>query len=255
MNTSPHPTAKLSAPDWCFLKSGVEPAAHYARLKSLGFQGVEMVEPTNRAAARAAGLEIINLSGPGMQQGLNRRANHATLLPQIRTCIADAAANHIDHVIVFSGNRDGQADAEGQAAVIEALRSLAPDAEKAHVTLILEMLNGFDHADYQADRSAYGFAVINAVASPAVRVLYDIYHMARMGDDPLADITGHLPLISHLHCAESPHRTQPKAAGKIAYQDLYRRVTKAGYAGYWGLEFIPGDDVYGELAQAAAAFA
>lgn len=255
MNTSMQPTAKLSAPDWCFLKSGVDPAAHYVRLKSLGFAGVEMVAPANRAAARAAGLEIINLSGPGMQHGLNRRANHATLLPQIRDCIAEAAANSIGQVIVFSGNRDGQADAQGQAACIEALRLLATDAVKAGVTLVLEMLNGFDHADYQADRSAFGFAVIDAVKSPAVRVLYDIYHMARMGDDPLRDIIGHLHVISHLHCAESPRRTMPKATGEIAYRDLYQRLTAAGYCGYWGLEFIPGSDVYGELAAAAAVFA
>ncbi len=247
-------TAKLSAPDWCFLKSGVDPAMHYRKLKSLGFQGVEMVEPANRAAAREAGLEIINLSAPGMQKGLNRRAHHAMLFPQIRACIADAAANHISQVIVFSGNRDGQADAEGQANCSEALRALAPDAEKAGVTLILEMLNGFDHNDYQADRSAYGFAVIEAVASPAVRVLYDIYHMARMGDDPLHDITAHLSLIGHLHCAETPQRSMPIAAGEIAYQHLYHRLSGAGYNGYWGLEFIPGADVYGELAAAAAVF-
>lgn len=248
------PTARLSAPDWCFLKSGVEPAAHYARLKALGFQGVEMVEPANRASARAAGLEIVNLSGPGMQKGLNRRSNHDTLVPQIRDCIADAAANHIGHVIVFSGNRDGLADSEGKAMCVEALRTLAPDAEKAGVTLVLEMLNGFDHADYQADRSAFGFDVINSVASPAVRVLYDIYHLARMGDDPLRDIISHLPVITHLHCAEAPRRTAPQASGTIAYQPLYHRVIEAGYTGYWGLEFIPGEDVYGELAAATAAF-
>ena len=244
---------RLSAPDWCFLKDGVEAQAHYAKLKALGYSGVEMIDAKNRAAARDAGLEIVNLGAPGMQRGLNRRAHHVELLPQIRECIADAAANRIGQVIVFSGNRDGQPDAEGRDACIEALRALAPDAEKAGVTLVLEMLNGFDHADYQADRSAYGFAVVEAVKSPAVRVLYDIYHMVRMGDDPVGDVTAKLPLVAHLHCAEAPKRTVVQASGTIAYRDIARRLGAAGYRGYWGMEFLPGADVYGELAQAAAA--
>lgn len=244
---------KLSAPDWCFLKSGTTPAAHYARLKALGYDAVEMVSPANRAAAKAAGLAIVNLGAPGMQKGLNRRAHHAELLPQIRICIADAAANGIPQVIVFSGNREGQPDAEGQAACIEALRALAPDAGKAGVTLVLEMLNSFDHGDYQADRSAYGFAVVKAVASPAVKVLYDVYHMVRMGDDPVADISANLPYIAHLHLAEVPKRTMPLADGRIAHRELARRVTAIGYQGWWGMEFLPGDDVYAELGQAKAA--
>jgi hydroxypyruvate isomerase len=246
-------TLLISAPDWCFLKPGMNPAAHYARLKALGYDAAEMVAPENRAAAQAAGLTVLNLSGPGMAKGLNRLANHAELLPQIRNCIKEAAAAGVPHVIVFSGNREGQGDAEGQANCVTALRALAPDAAKAGVTLVFEMLNGFDHGDYQADRSAYGFAVARAVASPNVRVLYDIYHMARMGDDPAKDVTANLDLIVHLHLAETPNRTVPQAAGAVRYRDLAQIITKAGYKGYWGMEFIPGADLYADLAQAAAA--
>ena len=46
--------------------------------------GVEMVPPERHTPARSAGLEILNTAGPGMQKGLNRRENHAELLPQIR---------------------------------------------------------------------------------------------------------------------------------------------------------------------------
>lgn len=34
-----------------------------------------------REAARAAGLKLLNLSGPGMTEGLNRIEHHASLLP------------------------------------------------------------------------------------------------------------------------------------------------------------------------------
>ncbi len=244
---------KLSAPDWCFLKPGVEPAAHYARLKALGYGAVEMTKPEHRAAARAAGLEVINLSGPGMQRGLNRREHHAELLPQIRACIAEAAAERIGQVIVFSGNRDCQREGEGRANCIAALRDLAPDAARAGVVLILEMLNSFDHRDYQADRSDYGFAVVKAVGSPAVRALYDVFHMVKMGDDPQADLAANLPLVAHIHLAEVPARTTPLPEGRIAHRALARQVAAAGYRGWWGMEFCTDGDVYAELEKAKAA--
>ncbi|MEK7413817.1 MAG: sugar phosphate isomerase/epimerase family protein [Planctomycetota bacterium] len=244
---------KPSAPDWCFLKPGIAPATHYARLKALGYGAVEMVAPENRATARDAGLQILNLAAPGMQQGLNHRAHHATLIPAIRDCISEAADAGIPQVIVFSGNRAGLSDGEGQANCIEALRMLAPEAVQAKVTLVIEMLNSFSHQDYQADRSAYGFAVAQAVASPAVKVLYDIYHMVRMGDDPVADIGGNLSLVAHLHLADVPKRTVPQADGKIAYRELTRQLLTIGYTGWWGMEFVPGGDVYAELEQAVAA--
>ena len=170
-----------------------------------------------------------------------------------RSLAAAKSSASLRRPVAQARNREGQPDAEGRDACTEALRALAPDAEKAGVTLVLEMLNGFDHADYQADRSAYGFAVVEAVKSPAVRVLYDIYHMVRMGDDPVGDVTAKLPLVAHLHCAEAPKRTVVQASGTIAYRDIARRLGAAGYRGYWGMEFLPGADVYGELAQAAAA--
>jgi len=244
---------KLSAPDWCFLKPGITPATHYAKVKALGYGAVEMVAPENRAAARAAGLEILNLCAPGMQRGLNRLEHHAEQIPAIRACIDEAATAGIPQVIVFSGNRDGQPDAEGQANCITALRTLAREAAKARVTLVLEMLNSFDHGDYQANRSAYGFAVAKAVASPAVKVLYDLYHMVRMGDDPVADLCANLSLVAHLHLAEVPNRSVPLANGTIAHRTIVQQLANAGYGGWWGMEFIPTGDVYAELEQAVAA--
>jgi hydroxypyruvate isomerase len=246
---------RLSAPDWCFFRDGSDPATYYRSLRDLGFTGVEMVHPSRWQAARAAGLAILNQSGPGKTVGLNRLGLHAELLPAIRREIASAGAAGIPHVIVFSGNRDGQDDAVGRANVVTALTALAGDAERAGVTLIFEMFNDQDHPDYQADHSAYGFAVAKAVGSPAVKVLYDIYHMSRMGEDVVADITGHLDLIAHLHTAEMPKRGIPRRDGAIPYGTIVPAVLRAGYRGFWGTEFVVQGDVMAELREAVATFA
>lgn len=248
------PELRLSAPDWCFFKDQPNPAAYYQKLKRLGIAGVEMVDPSRWAHARAAGLPILNQSGPGMTRGLNRIAHHAELLPELRALIAKAAAASIPHLIVFSGNRDGQDDQEGERNVIIALEALAPDAERAGVTLVFEMLCAQNHPDYQADHSSYGFDVVNAVGSPAVKVLYDVYHMSRMGEDVIDDIVSHRDIIAHLHTAESPERSVPHRDGEIEYGTIVDAVMASGYSGYWGLEFVPQGDVTAELQEAIATF-
>ncbi len=246
---------RLSAADWCFLRDGTDPAAYYARLAELGVDAVEMVAPERRAAARDAGLAVLNTAAPGMEQGVNRPEHHDELLPRIRDAIADAGENGIPQVIVFSGNRDGQPDEVGVRHCRDAFGALLPDAEAAGVTLIFEMLSSTDHVDYQADRSAYGFALARELDHPRFRVLYDVYHMVKMGEDPAVRIPDDLAWVAHLHAAQTPDRTAPRATGGIDYGVLVRSAAAAGYTGYWGLEFVvPEGDPLDALAGAVQLF-
>jgi len=238
---------KFSAPDWCFYRDGID---YYARLKSLGIDMAEMVPANRRAAARAAGLQILNLIGPGMQKGINRRESHAELIPKIRDAIAEAKTEKIPHVILFSGNREGQADAIGFDNCRHALEQVLPDAEKAEVTLTFELFNQFDHPDYQADSSAFGIKLAQALPSKAFQLLYDIYHMERMNDDTATIIPPNLSHIAHLHVAAAPKRDCPATGGQIKYEKIVPAVVQAGYAGYWGLEFSPTGDPLAEVKRA-----
>ena len=254
---------KISVPDWCFYgKIGVG-ARYYAALKEIGVDGVEMVAPERHAMARSAGLEILNAAAPGIETGLNRRENHAALLPQIRESIAMAKASGIPLVIIFSGNRAGQpgrpirqhlTDDQGIANCRAGVEALLPDAQKAGVVLGFEMLNSIDHADYQADHGSYGFALADAVDSPCLKLVYDVYHMERMGDDSGKDIVRRLDRIAHIHVAESPRRDAPRADGTIRYERIVPGVIQAGYNGYWGMEFIPGRDARQELCDSISLF-
>jgi len=245
---------RLSVPDWCFFGKADLPAAdYYGRLREIGIDAVEMVDPARRAAARAAGLEVLNHAGPGMQEGLNRREHHAALVPAITEAIREAARDRIPQLIVFSGNRGGQKDAEGIGHCAEALRKLLPEAKKAGVLLTFEMLNSFDHADYQADRVAYGVAVAQALGGE-VKVLYDIYHVAKMGENILDTLLPNLGLVSHIHIAETPTRTLPLATGGLDWRTFVREARQAGYQGHWGLEFVPQGDALDEIRRAADLF-
>ncbi len=251
-------TLRHSAPDWCFFEDrGFDPSTYYRRVKSLGYEAVELVAPPQWSAARDAGLRILAISGGGMREGLNFAANHAKLTPQIEAKIQEARNNAVENVIVFSGNRKGISDSEGLANVIAALKAVLPTAEAAGAGLLFEMLNSFDHEDYQADNAEFGFAVVRALSSPRVKVLYDVYHMYRMGRDEetiVADLTRNIDIIGHIHVAGAPKRDFPGENQQIDYARIIAALHKAGYRGFIGYEFIPSGDPFEELAAAVALF-
>ncbi len=230
-------TLRQCVPEWCFFRKGMDPDSTFARLKAMGYAGLEMIDPARWPAARAAGLPLVTIAAAGMQDGLSKPANRASLSASIKQTIATAKKEGIPFVIVFSGNRKGQPDAEGMKACVEAYTDLARSAESAGVTLAFEMLNTFDHADYMGDSSAFGFTLARSVGSPRFRVLYDIYHMHRMGENVLRDILDNLDLICHLHVAGSPRRDFPGLRQEIDYATIVREVTAAGFTGWWGQEF------------------
>lgn len=241
---------RQSVAEWCFFKNQSDPAAYYARLRDMGFVGVEMADPSRYSLIRAAGLQLINATGTRTHGGLNRIEEHPAALAEIRGSLAAARKSGIAQLIVFAGQRQGQRDEEGLCHCIAGLKQVAAEAEKAGVTLAFEVFNKFDHPDYQADYSDYAFQVVRGVSSPAVRVLYDIYHMHRMGENVADVIVQNLQYISHLHVAGSPRRNFPGPEQEIDYAHVVRQVMAAGYDGLWGQEFLPKDDSLEELAQA-----
>ena len=242
--------------DWC-VSDFLEAPGYYRRVAEIGFVGIEMAEPEQWDDVRAAGLELVNICAEGMEFGLTRRNEHAAILPEIRASIDLAATNGIAQVVVFSGNRRGSSDPDGIANCVLGLEQVVGDAERAGVLLLFEALNSLPggHADYHANHSAFAFEVVRRVGSPALKVLYDIFHMQRMGEDLTRDIEENVSLIGHMHIAGSPKRDFPGPDQEVDYPGVVACALRAGYSGLWGHEFIPAGDALPELASAHALFA
>jgi hydroxypyruvate isomerase len=124
-------------------------------------------------------------------------------------------------------------------SVLDGLKTIAPLAEEAGVTLVLEPLNIYvDHPGYFLHGSAAGFDLVRAVGSPRIKLLYDVYHMQVMEGNVTQTLIGNLDLIGHLHVADVPGRHQP-GTGELNYANIFAALRRAGYDRYVGFEFEP----------------
>lgn len=129
-----------------------------------------------------------------------------------------------------------------RANVAAALKRAAPLAEAAGVVLMLEPLNVIvDHAGYCLSTSGDGAEVLREVGSPAVRLLFDVYHMQISEGNLIANLTANVDLLAHLHLADVPGRHEP-GTGEISFPNVLSAVRSAGYTGCVGMEMVPTGD-------------
>lgn len=141
--------------------------------------------------------------------------------------------------------------ADQRANVVKGLKALAPSAERVGITLLLEPLNTrVDHPGYFLSSAREGFAIVEEVGSPNVRLLYDVYHMQIMEGNVTRTLLNQLALVGHLHVADVPGRHEP-GTGELHYENILRALADAGYTGAAGFEFAPRGSTEDALARIA----
>jgi len=206
-------------------------------------------------AAKSSKLIVASMIGHGsIADGLNNPAHHDRIEAELRASLDVAAKVGIPNLICFSGNRrPGQSDADAIAATAAGLRRLAPEAERLGVNLNLELLNSkVDHPGYQADHTAWGVAVCELVASPRVKLLYDIYHMQIMEGDVIRTIQQNARWIGHFHTAGNPGRHDLDDSQELFYPAICSAIAATGFPGFVAHEFWPKGDPIEALRRAFA---
>ena len=146
--------------------------------------------------------------GGDIGNALNRVENHKAIEEAFRKNIPLAAKLGVPNVITFSGNRRGMPDEEGARNTVIGLNRIKKIGEDHGVTINLELLNSKkDHHDYMADHTAWGVRVVQEVASPRVKLLYDIYHMQIMEGDLIQTIRDNMQWIGIFTLAVYPDGT------------------------------------------------
>jgi hydroxypyruvate isomerase len=135
------------------------------------------------------------------------------------------------------------------------LSRLAELGERAGVTFCLENLNAaVDHPGVPFARAEDTLALVEAVGSPAVRMMLDLYH-AQIGEGNLIELLRRARgLIGEVQVADVPGRREP-GTGEINYPAIARALEELGYAGTVGLEAYASGDDEPALERFRAAFA
>jgi hydroxypyruvate isomerase len=152
-------------------------------------------------------------------------------------------------LIGLTGSDTGEAREIQQESIIAGLKACAPLLEDADVTLVIESLNTkIDHKGYYLWQASEAFAIIDAVGSPCIKMLYDIYHQQLMEGDIINTMTENIDKIGHIHAAGVPGRGELDS-GELNYPAIFAAVEKAGYKGFFGLEYFPKNDPVAGLAK------
>jgi hydroxypyruvate isomerase len=134
------------------------------------------------------------------------------------------------------------------------LGQLAELGERAGVTYCLENLNTMlDHPGVPLARAKDTLALVEAVDSPHVRMMLDLYH-AQIGEGNLVALVERAgQAIGEVQVADVPGRCEP-GTGEIYYPAVTLALQRIGYTGTVGLEaYASGDDAEA-LARFRAAF-
>lgn len=197
-------------------------------------------EAVQTAGVRAA---LVNADGGDLSAGergfCNRPERAEDVVESTRAAarIARAAGGEVVNLLVgrFVPDRPQAA----QLATARAVVSEAADAAAAlGARIVVEHLNARDVVRPLLPTPAAAADFVADVDHDAVRLLFDAYHAAMAGLDPIAEARRVGALLGHVQFADCPGRGAP-GTGTIDLWRLVDELDALGYDGYVGLEFLP----------------
>ncbi|GGZ15886.1 hypothetical protein GCM10007049_05130 [Echinicola pacifica] len=117
--------------------------------------------------------------------------------------------------------------------IIEAYRRGAEVLEPHGLTMVMEPLS--DNPDLYLRHSNQSYMICKAVDSPAVKILYDIYHMQRNEGNLIANMELCWDEIAYIQIGDNPGRKEP-GTGEINYLNVFKWIDEKGFKGICGME-------------------
>ena len=242
---------RQSVSRWCYEKIPLDELC--AKGAAMGLKAIDLLNEDEWEVPRRYGLVCSMGYGGGgeIRSAMNRVENHARIEEAFRKSIPRAEKLGVANVITFSGNRGGMSDEEGARNTIAGLNRVKKIAEDHGVTICMELLNSkVDHKDYMCDHTAWGIGVVEAVNSPWIKLLYDIYHMQIMEGDLIRTITENIQWLGHFHTGGVPGRHELDSTQEVNWAGVMRAIAGTKYTGYVAHEFIPTREALRSLQEA-----
>jgi hydroxypyruvate isomerase len=237
---------------WCYRQMALPD--FFKGVKDRGLTHVDLLNEEQWTQAKndfGLACSMAYVGAGGINEGLNNPKHHETLINAFKTGLPKLKAAGFPNAICFFGKRDGMSDYDGIRNSIACLKQIKPIAEANGVNVCVELLNSkVNHPDYIGDNTPYGAAIIAAIDSPNVKLLYDIYHMQIMEGDVIATIGKYKDQIGHYHTGGVPGRNELDATQELNWPAVTEAIIATGYKGIFAHEFIPKRDPMTSLGEA-----
>jgi len=239
------PAPRTSVMMWTLNKLGTF-EQNLDRVAEAGYTQIELVTEfktwtdadTSRIINRMHSLGIIVDAIAGMKLGFADPAGSDAFLAELQTLIPIVQRFGCGQIILVSGKQVSGKGPDQHAVCIETLRRAAPLLAQAGLTAVIEPIDRLENPTIYLDSVTEAFAIVKAVDSPAIRVLYDIYHEQRTQGNLLEKFEQNIASVGLIHVADVPGRHQP-GTGEINYPSLYRKLAELKYTGTFAMEFYP----------------
>ena len=230
----------------------------------VGCGALELIDPAHWGLLRRYGLICAATKSHTFVRGMNNPRHWPECHEKLREAIEATSAAGFPNVMTFTGlldttgepNGSRVAEDEGLENCIRGYKEIVAVAERAGVTLILEPLNTRDatpmkgHPGYLGDHVDECVEIIRRVGSPALKLLFDVYHVQIMDGDLIRRIRELHELIAHVQVAGCPGRGPLGSDQEINYGAVMRALADVGYDGYVGHEWIATGNAERQLAEA-----
>ncbi|MFV5534554.1 TIM barrel protein [Acinetobacter pittii] len=188
-------------------------------------------------------LCLINVPAGDLMQGGNGLAGipgqEIAFHEALELAISYATALKVPRVNILAGKQPLDAD------LLPCLKTLAANLKHACNLLsehgiepVFEMINGTDMPRFLVQNIAQGQEMLEAVNHPALKMQYDCYHMAMMGEDVLEGLQENINFIGHIQFADCPGRHEPDTA-QIPYEQIFSWLKQSSYQNYIAAEYKP----------------
>lgn len=227
-----------------------------AAARAAGFDAVEFWWPFATAAPpdaevagfvraiRDAGVQLVGLNlaagdMPAGERGLvSWPGREQELADSVAVAVGIAAELGTSVFNALYGLRlDGVPPQEQDELALANLHHAAQAASAVGARVLLEPVSGAPR--YPLRTAADVVGVLDQL-DVRVDLLLDVYHLSVNGDHVGAAIDAHADRIGHVQIADAPGRHEP-GSGALDLDSHLQHLERAGYDGWVGLEYSPGD--------------
>ena len=158
------------------------------------------------------------------------------LVNQLKKSVEVAKRVNATWMTLVPGHTDLRQDRDFQTAnLVEALKRGADVFEPHGLVMVIEPLNHINHPNHFVRSVAHAYAICQAVDSPAVKILNDLYHQQISVGNLIPNMDRAWDQTAYIQVGDNPGRKEP-TTGEMNYKNIFRHIHNKGYTGIVGME-------------------